>query len=127
MRLLLAALVLWAWTPAGRADTALHSLWELHGKHNTVFLLGSIHVLRPGDYPLSPAVMQAYSSSKSLLMEINLEDMDLEQLQAGMMAGAMLPEGKSLPQGLGPKRYSHPQTFAPESRVAPSPSARFPP
>ncbi len=36
-----------------RADGALHSLWELHGKHNTVYLLGSIHVLRPSDYPLA--------------------------------------------------------------------------
>ena len=127
MRLLLAALVLWAWTPASRADTALHSLWELHGKHNTVFLLGSIHVLRPGDYPLSPAVMQAYSSSKSLLMEINLEDMDLEQLQAGMMAGAMLPEGKSLPEVLGPKRYSRAQTLAREVGVELSTFDRFAP
>ena len=39
---------------AARADGALHSLWELHGKHNTVYLLGSIHVLRPSDYPLAP-------------------------------------------------------------------------
>ena len=31
---------------------ALHALWELHGKHNTVYILGSIHVLRPTDYPL---------------------------------------------------------------------------
>ncbi len=37
-----------------------HSLWELHGKHNTVYLLGSIHVLRPSDYPLAPAVLDAY-------------------------------------------------------------------
>ena len=34
---------------AVRADGALHSLWELHGKHNTVYLLGSIHVLRLSD------------------------------------------------------------------------------
>ena len=34
---------------AARADGALHPLWEVHGKHNTVYLLGSIHVLRPGD------------------------------------------------------------------------------
>jgi uncharacterized protein len=119
MRLLLAlaALVLWAGAPASRADTPLHSLWELHGKHNTVFLLGSIHVLRPGDYPLSPTVMQAYANSKSLLMEINLEDMDLGQLQAEMMAGAMLPEGKSLPDVLGPKRYSRAETLAREVGV----------
>jgi uncharacterized protein YbaP (TraB family) len=112
MRLLLAALVLWTCTSASRADTPLHSLWELHGKHNTVFLLGSIHVLRPGDYPLSPAVMQAYASSKSLLMEINLADMDLEQLQGEMLASATLPEGKSLPEVLGPKRYSHAESLA---------------
>jgi uncharacterized protein YbaP (TraB family) len=112
MRLLLAALVLWTCTLTSRADTPLHSLWELHGKHNTVFLLGSIHVLRPGDYPLSPAVMQAYASSKSLVMEINLADMDLEQLQAEMLASAMLPEGKSLPAVLGPKRYSRAESLA---------------
>jgi uncharacterized protein YbaP (TraB family) len=112
MRRLLAALVLWACTLPSHADTPLHSLWELHGKHNTVFLLGSIHVLRPGDYPLSPAVMQAYSSSKSLLMEINLADMDLEQLQAEMMAGAMLPEGRSLSDVLGPKRYARAEALA---------------
>jgi uncharacterized protein len=112
MRLLLAALVLWTCALPSRADTPLHSLWELHGKHNTVFLLGSIHVLRPGDYPLSPAVMQAYASSNSLLMEINLADMDMEQLQAEMLASAMLPEGKSLPDVLGPKRYSHAESLA---------------
>jgi uncharacterized protein YbaP (TraB family) len=112
MRLLLAALVLWTCTLPSRADTPLHSLWELHGKHNTVFLLGSIHVLRPGDYPLSPAVMQAYASSKSLVMEINLADMDLEQLQAEMLASAMLPEGKSLSGVLGPKRYSRAESLA---------------
>jgi uncharacterized protein len=111
-RLLLAALVLWTCTLPSHADTPLHSLWELHGKHNTVFLLGSIHVLRPGDYPLSPAVMQAYTSSKSLLMEINLADMDLEQLQAEMLASAMLPEGKSLPGVLGPQRYSRAESLA---------------
>ena len=112
MRLLLAAFVLWTCALPSRADTPLHSLWELHGKHNTVFLLGSIHVLRPGDYPLSPAVMQAYASSKSVVMEINLADMDLEQLQAEMLASAMLPEGKSLPAVLGPKRYSRAESLA---------------
>jgi len=112
VRLLIWALVLWTCTLPSRADTPLHPLWELHGKHNTVFLLGSIHVLRPGDYPLSPAVMQAYASSKSLVMEINLADMDLEKLQAEMLASAMLPEGKSLAGILGPKRYSRAESLA---------------
>jgi uncharacterized protein YbaP (TraB family) len=45
-------------------------------------------------------------------MEINLADMDLEQLQAEMLASAMLPEGKSLPGVLGPKRYSRAESLA---------------
>src|ERR1700687_5687395 len=85
---------------AARADSALHSLWELHGKHNTVYLLGSIHVLRPSDYPLAAAVLEAYSSAKSVLMEVNLEEINSEQVQAEMLGSAMLPEGKTLPDVL---------------------------
>ncbi len=107
MRALLFALVCLAFAPPGRADTGpLHALWEVHGRHNTVYLLGSIHVLRPGDYPLAPAVLKAYADSKSLVMEINLADMDTEQVQAQMLASAMLPEGRTLPDILGPRRYA---------------------
>ncbi len=127
MRLLLAALVLWTCTLPSRADTPLHSLWELHGKHNSVFLLGSIHVLRPADYPLDPAVMRAYASSKSLVMEINLADMDLEQLQGEMMTSAMLPEGKSLPEVLGAKRYARAEILAREVGVELSTFDQFAP
>src|ERR1700722_18958953 len=83
-RLLALALACWASILPARADTSLHSLWELHGKHNTVYLLGSIHVLRPGDYPLAPAVQQAYTSAKALLMEVDLEEMNTSQVQAAM-------------------------------------------
>src|SRR5260370_32567225 len=63
-----------------RADGALHSLWELHGKHNTVYLLGSIHVLPLSDYPLSPVMLDAYRAAKSVLMPVNLEEISSRQL-----------------------------------------------
>jgi uncharacterized protein len=88
-----------------RADSALHTLWELHGKHNTVYLLGSIHVLRPSDYPLAPVVLAAYADSKSLLMEVDLAEINSEQVQAEMLGSAMLPEGKTLTEVLGKDRY----------------------
>jgi uncharacterized protein YbaP (TraB family) len=96
---------------AARADTALHSLWELHGKHNTVYLLGSIHVLRPSDYPLPAVVQDAYRNAASLVMEINLADIDTEQIQTQMLASALLPEGKSLPQVMGQSRYARAQSL----------------
>jgi uncharacterized protein YbaP (TraB family) len=100
-----------------RADGALHALWELHGKHNTVYLLGSIHVLRLSDYPLAPALLEAYGNSKSMFMEVNLEEMNSEQVQAEMLAGAMLPEGKTLTEILGPQRYARAEALAREVGV----------
>src|SRR5882757_11464211 len=115
MRKLLAlALIFWASALPSRADTALHSLWELHGKHNTVYLLGSIHVLRPSDYPLAPVVLQAYRDAKSVLMEVNLEEISSEQVQAEMLGSAVLPEGKTLPDVLGRERYGRADALAHE-------------
>ncbi|MGO9994073.1 MAG: TraB/GumN family protein [Steroidobacteraceae bacterium] len=111
------ALVFCAFALPSRADTALHSLWALHGKHNTVYLLGSIHVLRAQDYPLAPAVLQAYADAKALLMEVNLEDIDSAEVQSEMLASAMLPEGSTLPSILGPQRYAHATSLAHEVGV----------
>jgi uncharacterized protein YbaP (TraB family) len=99
------------------ADGALHTLWELHGKHNTVYLLGSIHVLRLSDYPLAPAVLEAYGNAKSVLMEVNMEEISSEQVQAEMLASAFLPDGKTLPDVLGEQRYGRAAALAHEVGV----------
>jgi uncharacterized protein YbaP (TraB family) len=84
----------------------------VHGKHNTVYLLGSIHVLRKSDYPLPPAVLHAYADAKSLVMEINLAEIDSAQVQSEMLSSATLPDGKTLPDVLGARRYSHATSLA---------------
>jgi uncharacterized protein YbaP (TraB family) len=110
-----------------RADGALHSLWELHGKHNTVYLLGSIHVLRPNDYPLAPVVLDAYTHAGSLLMEVNLDEINSEQVQAEMLASALLSDGKTLPDVLGKQRYERASALAREIGVELSKFDQFAP
>jgi len=99
---------------AVRADGGLHALWELHGKHNTVYILGSIHVLRPTDYPLAPAVLNAYANAKSIFMEVNLQEIDSQQMQMELLASARLPEGKTLPDIMGKQRYARAGALARE-------------
>jgi uncharacterized protein YbaP (TraB family) len=99
---------------AVRADGGLHALWELHGKHNTVYILGSIHVLRPTDYPLAPAVLNAYGNAKSIFMEVNLQEIDSQQMQMELLASARLPEGKTLPDIMGKQRYARAGVLARE-------------
>ncbi|HMH89168.1 MAG TPA: TraB/GumN family protein [Steroidobacteraceae bacterium] len=116
-RLLGLALSCVAVSAAVRADTALHALWELHGKHNTVYILGSIHVLRPTDYPLAPAVLNAYSHAKSILMEVNLQEIDPQRMQIELLGSARLPEGKTLPSIMGTQRYERAGVLAREVGV----------
>lgn len=94
------------------ADPPLHSLWLLHGKHNTVYLLGSIHVLRASDYPLAPAVLEAYGDAKSIYMEVNMNELDAQAVQTEMLSTAMMPEDKHLPEVLGKERYTRAYALA---------------
>ncbi len=110
-----------------RADAALHCLWEVHGKHNTVYLLGSIHVLRPGDYPLDDVVQAAYTHAGALVMEIDLEDIDTTAVQSEMLASAMLPEGRTLADVMGATRYARARTLAQDVGVELSTFDRFAP
>ena len=125
--LLALALTCLSLAAAVRADSALHALWELRGKHNTVYILGSIHVLRQSDYPLAPAVLDAYSSAKAVFMEVNLDEIDSQQIQSELLASALLPAGKSLPAILGKQRYDHADALAREVGVELSQFDQFAP
>jgi uncharacterized protein YbaP (TraB family) len=116
-RVLGLALSCFALSASVSADGPLHALWELHGKHNTVYILGSIHVLRPSDYPLAPAVLNAYGDAKSIFMEVNLAEIDPQLMQTELLASARLPEGKTLPVIMGDARYKRAQALAREVGV----------
>jgi len=80
-------------------------VWALHGEHNTVYLAGSVHLLRANDAALPAAFERAYAGSRALVMELDLGKLD--QLEAGswMMAHGTLPDGSSLRKAVGDERY----------------------
>ena len=99
--LLLATLVL-AVAPAARAGDR-HILWAVQGRQNTVYLLGSVHVLRPGDATLPAAAEHAFDDAEQLVMEIDLDapGSDPLAMAAEMQHAALLPEGQTLHSVLG--------------------------
>lgn len=89
--------------PAAARDR--HALWTIEGERNTVYLLGSIHVLRPGDGDLPPAMQEAYADAEGLVMEIDFDDpavADPVALIGAMRTAAALPPGTTLREVLGP-------------------------
>lgn len=78
-----------------------HFLWQVTGERNTVYLLGSIHALRPGDYPLAKPIRRAYHRAEALVLEIRLPD-DGGRALAGDLAAA---DGPGLAEQLSPRQY----------------------
>ena len=46
-------------------------LWKIETPTNSVYLMGSIHYLRPSDYPLAPAVQAAFQDAENLVFEVH--------------------------------------------------------
>jgi uncharacterized protein YbaP (TraB family) len=93
--------------PAAAQDGQKNFLWKVEGPGgSTAFLLGSLHVLTPEYYPLSPAINRAFTTSRTLVEEMDLDEMrDPTQMMAAM-AKAMLPDGRSLQQLVAPATYA---------------------
>jgi uncharacterized protein YbaP (TraB family) len=90
--------------PAAARNTARHPLWVIEGKQNSIYLLGSIHVLRKSDYPLPQALEQAYREAEVLYMEIDMDDIDQGEAVAFTLGKGMLPLDRSLDEVLGQQR-----------------------
>ena len=62
------------------------------------YLLGSLHVLTPDYYPLAPRIDQAFTSSKVLIQEADLDEVNNPAVVMGLIGKAMLSDGRTLDQ-----------------------------
>ena len=102
---LTAATLCWCVAAIALADGGHHSFWSAKGAHNTVYLLGSVHVLKPADSDLPPDSLRAYDNSKALVMELDLNNISPESLLGTDLSDEMLPQGQTLAEALGPSVY----------------------
>jgi uncharacterized protein YbaP (TraB family) len=84
---------------------AQSTVWAIHGPHNTVYLAGSVHLLRPDDATLPPAFEKAYDDAEALVMELDLDDLDPTVAQNWMMEHGTLPGDATLKSTIGEVRY----------------------
>ena len=109
------------------AEAGHHAFWKVKGRNNTVYLLGSVHMLKPDDSTLSPEMLQAYEHSKTLVMELDLNDADGDALLGSSLEMTMLPEGQSLEDVLGGALYADLVTHAKPLGLEPELMDRFQP
>ena len=83
-----------------------HSLWRVTSKTNTVYLLGSVHVLPKTAYPLAACIEQAYGDARRLMVEVDLASMDPAKLQQLVLAKGLITNNLTLRDTLSSNAYA---------------------
>jgi len=105
LRTLLQALFLCWLLLASQAWAGKLPLWELEGGSNRILMLGSIHYLRPSDYPLPAAFDEALDAADLVVMELDMDSLD--PLSSMMVLETLGREpGKTLKDQIGASRYN---------------------
>lgn len=102
-RLLLLIALLWGSVSTANGDAL--PLWRVTGTTNQIYLLGSIHLLREQDYPLPAAIEEAYDESDSMIMEIDMDDLDPLEAQILVRELGLLSGEQTLRDEMGPELY----------------------
>lgn len=97
---------------AAIASPPVPLLWKASDGDNAVYLLGSFHLLKPSDYPLSKDVDLALADAESVLFEISPAELQSPELAAGMMQAALRTDGTTLDEQVGPELAARLRTWS---------------
>lgn len=109
-----ACLALWLAASAGLADDAGHpvTMWQVEGASNTIYLLGSIHLLRAADHPLPQVIDEAYADAEIIIMELDMDDLDPLYTQAAFNEAGVMTDGSTLRDLMGGELYAQAEAAA---------------
>jgi uncharacterized protein YbaP (TraB family) len=110
-----------------RADDGGHVFWEVTGRHNTVYLLGSVHLLHADDSALPSVTEAAYLDAETVVEELDLANSAAEMFKPEVVAMQVLPPDQTLPGVLGPELHARLAAAAGELGLAPDFLARMQP
>mgnify|MGYP006428380579 FL=1 len=86
-----------------KADT---SVWSVRSGDNVIYLGGTVHLLRPADYPLPGEFEEAYQASSELYFETDIASMSDLSVQAQMLQQLTYGDDKSLSSILSDEAYA---------------------
>jgi uncharacterized protein YbaP (TraB family) len=78
-------------------------LWKVSDADNAIYLLGSFHLLKADDYPLSKDVDAAFEDAESVAFEVAPSEMASPQLAMSMVRAGLRTDGKPLSETLPPE------------------------
>ena len=114
MKRLACGLLLCVLASAAWAGDTSHpvTLWRADGPSNSVYILGSIHLLREEDHPLPRVIDEAYDDAEIIVMELDMDDLDPAYTQAAFNRAGVMSDGTTLRDLMGDAAYAEAEKAA---------------
>ena len=94
-------------TPARAQKTGNQFMWKVEDPNgSSAYLLGSLHVLTADFYPLSAPINKAFAESKTLVEEVDIDEMNDPMIMMAALSKAMLTDGRTLDQVIAPELFA---------------------
>ncbi|QQO08319.1 TraB/GumN family protein [Breznakiella homolactica] len=104
------------------------SVWKISSENgNSIFLGGSVHILRAEDYPLPAEFDMAYKKASVLVLEADIDRMEDPEVIQKTIRKMVLPENQTLRSVLGESVYRRFEEKCIELGIPPQSLKRFKP
>jgi uncharacterized protein YbaP (TraB family) len=93
-------------TAHAQSTTKKDFLWSVKSDKGTVYLLGSLHLLKADAFPLDKNIEAAYRNSKKVVFEADIAGARDQEFQSKMVAQGLYTEGQTLQQNISKETYA---------------------
>jgi uncharacterized protein YbaP (TraB family) len=109
-------LLLLCWARAS-AEPPKPLLWQVSDEDNTVYLLGSFHMLKAEDYPLAAAVNKAFDDAEKIYFEVSPDELNDPDRVKSIMKAGFITGGATLEQSLPAEIWRRMQKYCEANRL----------
>ncbi|KXK52987.1 MAG: TraB/GumN family protein [Chlorobi bacterium] len=88
-----------------RKQSPRHCLWKVSSPTNTIYLLGSIHLLKEDIYPLDTVIESAINQAEVYAFEADLDSFDQDAIAGLMLSKGMYTGEKTLKNSIAKSTY----------------------
>jgi uncharacterized protein len=92
-------------------------LWKVSDANNSLYLLGSFHMLKDSDYPLAKGTDMAFDDAEQMVFELSPEEMNNPALGQKMAQAAIRTDGKTLQQSVSAETWSKLEAYAKKNNM----------
>jgi uncharacterized protein len=112
------ALVIALGAHSALADAPVPLLWKVSDADNSLYLLGSFHMLKATDYPVAKSVDAAFEDAKQLYFELSPQEMSDPTVGVKLAQAGARADGTTLQQSVSAKTWRKLQAYAAKNNMS---------